>query len=224
MHPLDRTVWTALTTRQSDIAVGRGEAALRYEPAFGMFAAARDDSPEALQALADLVTPEGVAQVEIELGPTPPGCTVKSEALCHQMLMQRIEASPADHTLVALTEADAPEMRVLAELTKPGPFFSRTHQLGDFVGIKIDGRLAAMAGERMKVPGFTEVSAVCTHPDFRGRGYAGALMQHVARKILARGEQPFLHTYAHNTTAIGLYETLGFRFRTEVTMRVLARE
>jgi predicted GNAT family acetyltransferase len=111
----------------------------------------------------------------------------------------------------------------LATLTKPGPYFARTHRLGDFVGVKQDGRLIAMAGERMKPDGFTEVSGVCTHPDARGRGYAGALMRVVVAKILARGETPFLHVYAANTGAIGLYETLGFALRREVTMTVLTR-
>lgn len=221
-HPLDRTVWNALHTRQRGLAVGDPAHAVRYQPEYGMFAATVGDSPEALQALAALVTPDGVAQVEAELGPLPPGCVSRSDALCHQMVLEQLHAAPSAHQFVPLTEADAPEMRALAELTRPGPFFSRTHQLGDFVGVKIDGRLVAMSGERMKVVGFTEVSAVCTHPDFRGRGYAGALMSHVAAQILARGETPFLHSYAANTGAIALYEALGFRFRAAVTMRVLA--
>jgi predicted GNAT family acetyltransferase len=124
--------------------------------------------------------------------------------------------------IVPLGEDDAPQMFDLATLTKPGPYFARTHRLGDFVGVKRDGRLIAMAGERMKPDGFTEVSGVCTHPDARGRGYAGALMRVVVTRILARGETPFLHAYAANTGAIGLYETLGFALRREVTMTVLA--
>jgi predicted GNAT family acetyltransferase len=122
-----------------------------------------------------------------------------------------------------LRESNALEMRSLAELTQPGPFFARTHQLGEFIGIRSGGKLIAMAGERMKAPGFTEVSAVCTHPDHRGRGYAGALMAKVAVKILSRGETPFLHVYAHNTGAIALYEKLGFRLRRALSMRVLVR-
>ena len=89
-------------------------------------------------------------------------------------------------------------MLALATLTRPGPFFARTHQLGAFIGVKQDGRLVAMAGERMQPTGFTEVSGVCTHPDPRGRGYAGGLMRQVAARILARGETPFLHAYADN--------------------------
>jgi predicted GNAT family acetyltransferase len=119
-------------------------------------------------------------------------------------------------------------MLALANLTKPGPFFERTHRLGDFIGVKVpDGkggrRLAAMAGERMRLPGFTEVSGICTHPDYRGHGYAGGLSRIVAGRILARGETPFLHAYAHNTAATGLYETLGFSLRRQMHMRVLTR-
>jgi len=114
-------------------------------------------------------------------------------------------------------------MLALATETRPGPFFARTHQLGDFVGVKAGGRLIAMAGERMKPEGYTEVSGVCTDPGHRGRGYAGALMRVVAHRILARGETPFLHSYAHNTGAIGLYQSLGFALRSEMTMQVLSR-
>jgi len=103
-------------------------------------------------------------------------------------------------------------MLALATLTRPGPFFDRTHQLGDFLGVRIEGQLVAMAGERMKPLGFTEVSVVCTHPDHRGRGYAGALMRLVAARILDHGETPFLHAYASNRGAIALYETRGRDF------------
>ncbi|HVK42142.1 MAG TPA: GNAT family N-acetyltransferase, partial [Phenylobacterium sp.] len=118
---------------------------------------------------------------------------------------------------------DAPQMLALATLTAPGPFFARTHQLGRFVGVKAGGQLVAMAGERMRPPGHTEVSGVCTHPDHRGRGYAAGLMLEVAARIRARGEIPFLHSYAHNTGAIALYQALGFDFRRELIMTTLTR-
>jgi len=114
-------------------------------------------------------------------------------------------------------------MLALATLTKPGPFFARTHQLGDFIGVKKNGALVAMAGERMKPPGFTEVSGVCTHPDHRGHGYAAGLSRIVASRILERGETPFLHAFATNTGAISVYRALGFALRRDITLTVLAR-
>ena len=114
-------------------------------------------------------------------------------------------------------------MRALAELTQPGPFHARTHALGGFVGVRENGRLIAMAGERLQAPGFTEISAVCTHPDARGRGLAGKLMRLVAAGIVARGEQLFLHVYPHNKGAIALYERLGFRHRADIQLNVLRR-
>ena len=104
-------------------------------------------------------------------------------------------------------------MRALAGLTKPGPFVERTHELGRFIGIRHEGQLVAMAGERMRPPGWTEISAVCTDPQFRGQGLATRLTLAVAAAIRARGDTPFLHVMADNVTAIRLYETLGFRAR-----------
>jgi predicted GNAT family acetyltransferase len=122
-----------------------------------------------------------------------------------------------------LSAADAAEMVALATLTQPGPFRIRTHELGAFSGIRHDGRLVAMAGERMKLDGYTEVSGVCTHPDFRGRGYGAALSHAVAARIRDRGETPFLHARAANTAAISLYESLGFKLRRDMTVTVLRR-
>lgn len=113
--------------------------------------------------------------------------------------------------IVELGDGDSPEMLELTALTKPGPFGPRTHELGYYVGIRDQGKLVAMAGERLKVPGFTEVSAVCTHPDHLGKGYAAALMTEVMRAIRERGETPFLHVRADNARAIAIYERLGFR-------------
>jgi predicted GNAT family acetyltransferase len=152
-----------------------------------------------------------------------PGTIVSRTATLAQMVAEAIIPGTGDVDFVTLTDMDAPEMRTLAALTKPGPFASLTHRLGGFIGVKREGRLVAMAGERMRLDGFTEVSGVCTHPDHRGRGYAGALMRTVASRMLARGETPFLHSYADNATAIALYESLGFRTRAAINMAVLVR-
>ncbi|HYG27167.1 MAG TPA: GNAT family N-acetyltransferase [Caulobacteraceae bacterium] len=218
-HPLDRAAWNALSGRQSHLAIVEGRAR-RYDPAYGVFAAVEDHSPASLADLAVLVAAHGdVALLQADPPPRAPGLAVVSQDLGVQMVAEALSpAPPPGFDIVPLTDADGPQMLALATLTEPGPFFERTHRLGDFFGVKEGGRLLAMAGERMKPEGFTEVSGVCTHPEHRGRGYAGALMLHVAGRIVERGETPFLHAYAANRGAIALYEMLGFKLRCELLM------
>lgn len=224
-HPLDRPIWNALTGLQHACAVG-APPALRFAPELGLFAAAADESAASLEALAALCPAGGmIGLVETKEWPTPPGLRLHRSALCSQMVAEH-PTPPAEtrFDVLELGEEDAPEMLALATLTQPGPFFARTHRLGNFIGVRIDGRLAAMAGERLHVGRYREVSGVCTHPDFRGRGLAGALMPIVAARMIARGETPFLHSYADNYGAITLYERLGFRLRRPVTFTVLKRD
>ena len=115
-------------------------------------------------------------------------------------------------------------MLALATLTKPGPFAIRTHELGDFIGIKRSGKLAAMAGERLRAPGYTEVSAVCTDPDHIGHRYATGLMVEIMRRILARGERPFLHVRSQNQRAIELYHRLGYVDRHLFQLTILRKK
>jgi predicted GNAT family acetyltransferase len=219
-HPLDRPAWTALRTLQQKLARGEG-AALRYDGDYAIFAAIGDHEPASLAALGALVANTGPAIVlQKDALPPVPGARVEKHRLGVQMLAEMLSGG-SDMGFLELGDADAAEMLALATLTEPGPFFARTHRLGSFIGIRHEGGLVAMAGERMKPAGFTEVSGVCTHPDFRGRGYAGALMAVVAERILARGDTPFLHAYADNLGAIALYESLGFRVRCEVNVTVL---
>jgi predicted GNAT family acetyltransferase len=221
VHPLDRPVWSALTSRQAHLALGDGRA-VRMEPQHGPFAAAADAAPEHLAALAALLAPgDSVGLVEADPDmPIPPGLTVDRRAAITQMVTDHITPGEPTFPVIELGEADSAEMLALAHLTEPGPFLPKTHRLGRFIGVRDGGTLVAMAGERMRVDGYTEVSAVCTHPDHRGRGYAGGLMRLVARRILASGEHAFLHAFTANTGAIGLYETLGFRVRREVILTV----
>jgi predicted GNAT family acetyltransferase len=223
-HPLDRPVWNALTSRQSCLAEGDGRA-LRFVADHGVFAASADATPESLAALTALIPADGVVwTVEAGEMPQPPGTILMKAASCCQMVCPMLRGDMQPRFAVEeLGDGDAAEMLALATLTEPGPFFARTHRLGGFVGVKQDGRLVAMAGERMKPDGFTEVSGVCTDPDFRGRGYAAGLMRIVIDRILTRGEMPFLHVYATNAGAIALYEALGFGVRTTVGVRVLGR-
>ncbi|RXZ73250.1 GNAT family N-acetyltransferase [Agromyces albus] len=220
-HPLDRPVWSALTTRQRDLAVG-DDLARRFDPEIGPFAAVAADDPEHLARLGELVAAHGpVVLLQRDAIPLPPGTTTRLAARGLQLVLDRLRAVPATSDLVPLTAADAAEMVALAKLTVPGPFESRTPELGGFLGVRVDGRLVAMAGERMKPEGFAEVSGVCTHPDHRGHGYAAMLSAAMADRIVTRGETPFLHVYATNRAAIGLYERLGFELRTPVEVLAL---
>ena len=222
-HPLDRPVWSALTTRQAPFAVGGGRA-LRFAPDIGPFAATCDDSPESRAALLDLIPPGGAVMILMDQPFTLPAGTVIEKTLpIVRMVAAALTETVRQDGLQPLTDTDAPEMLALATLTEPGPFLARTHKLGSFWGIRESGRLIAMAGERMRPEGFTEVSAVCTHPDARGKGYARKLTAWVAQTIASRGETPFLHSLAANTNANRLYQSLGFAPRCEVTAAVLRR-
>ncbi|MFL9842617.1 GNAT family N-acetyltransferase [Sphingomonas sp. ST-64] len=223
-HPLDRPVWSALGSGWAEIAEGDARA-LRIAPDIGVFGAARDQSPESLDALAALVPDQGeLWLVERDPVPTPPGTRVVKEGLAVQMVLDQLTpALRKPPPITALGEADAAEMFALATLTEPGPYARQTHRLGGFVGVREGGRLVAMAGERMRMPGYIEVSAVCTHPDWRGRGLARHLTREVAGAILARGSVPFLHCYASHTATIALYAAMGFRIRTEIRAIILSR-
>jgi GNAT superfamily N-acetyltransferase len=221
-HPLDRPIWNALTTRQAHLALVSG-AAVRIDPAYGPFAAARDTSEDAQAALlATLRGPDDrIGVVEREAWPPPQGTQVLGGGDLVQMVFEG-PAPEIDPRIELLTEADAPQMAELAFATEPGPWASGTHRYGDFFGIRLGGRIAAMAGERLLLPGMAELSAVSTWPEFRGQGLAGALVRRVVRGFLDRGDTPFLHCYAANAGAIRLYETLGFRTRAQLTFTILA--
>jgi ribosomal protein S18 acetylase RimI-like enzyme len=224
MHPLDRPVWASLSTCHSDLSVGNA-LARRYLPDINLFASACADTGAGLEALAALVGPgERVFVLQVpEIGVPAELYPVRRARGVQLVATKSVNADAARHELVKLTDADAPEMLALATLTEPGPFLARTHAMGCFLGIRIAGRLAAMAGERFRFPGYTELSGVCTHPDFRGRGLARTLSAAVAANIEARGERPFLHAWKTNLPAIALYESLGFEWRAEVDVAVFER-
>ncbi len=231
MHPLDNVIWQALTTRQTHCAEICGEARWFLRD-ITLLSAFREPSDKGYDSLAELAGPGGTAALFLdEPHRARPGWELIAGPPLLQMIFENsgLPASPAagDSVIVELSQKDSPEMVELATLTKPGPFGTRTHELGTYLGIRRrvgdKEKLVAMAGERLKVPGHTEVSAVCTHPDHTGRGYAGTLMTEVMRRIIARGEIPFLHTREDNLRAIELYRRLGFRTRLRSHLALLRR-
>ncbi|MFL6121289.1 GNAT family N-acetyltransferase [Actinophytocola sp.] len=204
---LDNPVWAALTGPHRRFAERHGGAA-RYQPDVAPFLAV--SSPDAWPDVAALVDPGAVV---VAAGvPVPPDWTVVDEIPGVQLVDAGVVAAPYPEA-VRLTAVDVPEMLDLVARTQPGPFRERTIELGTYLGVRHEGRLVAMAGERLHPPGWTEISAVCTDPAHRGQGLATALVRALVAVIRARGEQALLHTVATNTGAIRLYESLGFRVR-----------
>ena len=221
MVNLDRPVWASLS-HQPHWGLG-DERARRFLTDIHCFAATPDEGPARLSALAALLQPgdDSVCLLQVPPIAVPTDLEVVTAAPGVQMVATR--RLQADDGVSVLGDTDAADMLALARLTEPGPFLPRTHTMGRFIGLRVDGRLAAMAGERMRFPGHVEVSGVCTHPHFRGRGLARRLSAAVAAEIQRRGEQPFLHAWTTNVAAIGLYESLGFEVRTAVNVAVLRR-
>jgi predicted GNAT family acetyltransferase len=222
-HPLDRPIWHALTTRQAALAEG-GALARRYPPDIGPFADMADMSAQSFAALAALMTGSDYVVLFTPDPVTPPSeFKILLAKTGEQMIGTPAQSSSGAAGIVTLGADDVPAMLELTKLTNPGPFAARTRELGTFLGIKIDGRLVAMTGERMKPGQYTEITAVCVHPDYRGRGYAQILLGAVARQITARGEISFLHVFSDNTSAIALYRRQGMEIRHRLHVTVLGR-
>jgi predicted GNAT family acetyltransferase len=224
MDPLDRPIWNALSTRQQALAEGSGRAR-RYPLAIAPFADMVDLSAESFAALAALMSRSEVAVLF-----TPDAAMAPSEfkvllaETCEQMIGTPAESAIPGEEAVVLGVADVPAMIELTQLTKPGPFSVRTHELGRFLGVRANGQLVAMAGERMKPGNYTEITAVCVHPDHRGHGYAQMLLGAVGRQITARGEIPFLHVLTNNASAIALYRRQGMEIRSRLHVTVLQKQ
>jgi predicted GNAT family acetyltransferase len=219
VHLLDNPIWYALSTEQAHLAQGNS-LAKRFPREVAAFAALSEQSPAAYQALAEILAGD-IAALALDARLVPPaGWATQLNEEIYQMVMEAPMPPPPKQPFRELTQDDVPAMLALTKLTEPGPFFRRTIELGSYIGIFDAGSLVAMAGERMHLSGFTEVSAVCTHPDFTGRGYGGALMSAVMAGIISRGETPFLHVRIGNP-AIGLYQKLGFKVRAQLHLAVI---
>jgi ribosomal protein S18 acetylase RimI-like enzyme len=228
MHPLDNVIWKALSTRQAGFAESCGQAR-RFVPEVTSLAGFREPTGEGYESLGGLLKDRGTIALFLE---EPYQARAGWELVASAPLLQMVcengkaqAATPNDSEpdMIELSAAESAEMIELTALTKPGPFNLRTHELGTYLGIRRSGKLVAMAGERLKVHGFSEVSAVCTHPEHTGHGYARVLMNEVMRRIRSRGETPFLHVREDNARAIALYEGIGFRRRVVTHLAVLRR-
>ncbi len=226
MPVLDNPGWHALTATHASLAERVGSAA-RYEPDVAAFCALADDAtPAAWNDLRELVGAGGSAILARNGLAVPEGWTVDFTIPCRQMVLPDgagDEGGSLREPLLVLEPDDVPEMLALVERTRPGPFARRTIELGSYLGVRESGSLVAMAGERMHPPGHTEISAVCTDADQRGRGLASQLIRALVRGIRRRGETPFLHLTTENETAHRLYDALGFETRAIFDVVALAR-
>jgi ribosomal protein S18 acetylase RimI-like enzyme len=228
MHPLDNVIWQALTTRQSHLSEGAG-LARRFNPEISPFGAFLTPDQDGYDALRELVHDDGVVRVFL---PEPYSARRGWDYVYGAPLWEMVyedgghsgQHVSQTRDFVLLGTPDISEMLDLVKLTEPGPFTERTHEMGTYLGIRDRGKLVAMAGERLRVPGYTEVSAVCTHPDHTGKGYARALMAEIMNLIRGRGETPMLHVRQDNMRAIEIYQHLGFRERALLYNAVLRKE
>lgn len=220
---LDNPTWNALNTHRAAFSEG-GELARRFRPEIGPLAGLKEQSSEAYAELGRLLAPGEFAALFLDSEPAlPSGWKLLLHKSGDQMVYEGSRVSPDRHFQIeTLGEQDIPEMLALTALTDPGPFRDRTIDLGGFLGIREGGRLAAMAGQRLSLPGFREVSAVCTHPDFRKRGYGKSLVTTVMAAIQEDGETPILHTFSSNVSAIRVYEALGFVLRRRLDIALVA--
>lgn len=219
---LDNPGWHSLNSYHRPLAIW-GEIVARYQPNVLFGAAMPTYDPPGFEDLRTLVADEEVIGLIMDTAPAEfSGWEILRMDPLHQMICKELRPAPGVDA-VELTPDDVPEMLELVALTEPGPFLPGTIKLGNYFGVRQEGQLIAMAGQRLHLPGFCEISAVCTHPDYRGRGYAGGLTTLIAQKIVARGEIPFLHVELSNDAAARLYRKLGFRKRREVFVGILSR-
>ena len=220
-NELNNPVWHALNSFHRHLAL-YGEIAARYQTDTFSVAAMPENTISGFNDLENMVAADETLFIVGDLPQNLQGWQVLRSAHAPQMICQDLKPAARIET-VKLSKQDVPEMLELIALAQPGPFLTRTIEMGNYYGIRQDGKLVAMAGERLHLTGFCEISAVCTHPDHRGRGYAGALTTRVAQGILDRGELPFLHLAADNHNAMRLYQKLGFRLRTEIELFAIQR-
>jgi ribosomal protein S18 acetylase RimI-like enzyme len=221
---LDNIVWHSLAGPHAMYSSGTS-AARRYAPGFSPIIGFADNERPDFAALAGYCEPGTQFYCGGWSGTAPSGWRIHADAVGHQMLWEGA-APAADEALVAvrLGPEHIAQMLELVALTRPGPFAARTGELGEYFGVFDAGRLVAMAGERMRAGTLMEISGVCTHPDFQGRGLARRLVEKLIRREMQRNQTPFLHVMRDNLPARRVYERMGFRLHQEVALRIVSRE
>ncbi len=216
-HPLDNPIWHALGGPLARFVDGETrERVRRFDPEVSIFGAVDALDASAWQALAESTGLGGaVFLFRDEVAAPPRGWKEIYRAPTLQMVAGEIAEAP-EIGVETLSEDDLKEMLALTKLTEPGPFLPRTRELGTYVGVRRGGQLVAMAGERFQLKGWSEISAVCTHPDARRQGLGAALTLWMAQQIRARGNEAFLHVVEENENARRLYEAIGFTLRRKV--------
>ena len=217
VNPLDNPVWHSLMSQHAALAITATGAA-KYPPAVAPFAAVGHAPGRAATQLASLVGDDESVYLVGVAPERPPGWTLEQEKPCLQMICHAPPAEIPGPPVTEMSELQRDDMLALTALVFPGFFRPRTLEMGRYLGIYDGRRLAAMAGERMRLDGFQEISAVCTHPDYTGRRYAQRLVSLVSRGACERGFVPFLHVYHDNARAIAVYRQLGFADRANMPL------
>jgi ribosomal protein S18 acetylase RimI-like enzyme len=228
MHALDNPIWTALTTKQAPLA-HTSALARRFQPEMALLGAVAANTAMAFDSLAQLIQRESVT-LYFSTPPTLlPGWELVRAVELHQMVQEAAEPASAElnsanHEVVELTTNDLPEMTEIYSATRPGrSLCQRIQKLGNFLGVREEGRLVAMGGLRLHLAGYREITTVATHPDFERRGFGTAIVRGLIALIRSRGNQPFLTVRTDNTRAIEIYHRLGFKERTIFHSRTIRR-
>lgn len=232
MLPLDNPIWTALTTKQAQHAHSSA-LARRFPPEMALLGALAAITPMAFDSLAQLIQRDAVTLCFPAPPQLPSGWEVVRSVELHQMVQEQeaLSSSPSSSApgssvtdVIELTPAEVPEMSEVYAATRPGrTLCPRIQKLGQFLGVREEGKLVAMAGLRLHFAGYHEITTVATLPAHEGRGHATALVRALVERIRARGERPFLTVRTDNTRAIEIYHRLGFKERTVLSSRTIRR-
>jgi ribosomal protein S18 acetylase RimI-like enzyme len=221
LESLNNPIWHALTTHHAALAIGNDHAK-RYPPLVTPLAGMVDQDAGAFDALAEVVGPQPMVGLFLDRpAEPPPDWEILQAHPIRQMVWAGSSVPVVSEAITAMSAADVAEMVALADLTKPGPMFERVLELGSYFGVRDGSRLVAVAGERLHLDGYTEVSGVCTHPEYRGHGLASRLVSALVARIAARSETPFLHLKTDNASAERVYEGLGFRTRRLINLAIV---